>query len=52
LNDRAIAFAEYGFYRGPFVNSSLNSGIITLTAGGMKRVLDFNAVSITDTRER
>jgi hypothetical protein len=52
LNGRAIAFAEYGFYRGPFVNSSLNSGIITLTAGGMKRVLDFNAVSITDTRER
>ncbi|MEW6510941.1 MAG: hypothetical protein AB1428_08300 [Bacteroidota bacterium] len=46
LNGHPISFSTYGFYRGPFINSTLKSGVITLTAGGLTRVLDFNTVTI------
>ncbi len=52
LNGRAVSFADYQLFHGPFVNSRLKSGVITLTAGGMKRVLDFNNVTISETNTR
>jgi hypothetical protein len=52
VNGRPVLFADYQLFRGPFVNSRFRSGIITLTAGGIKRVLDFNAVTIAETNTR
>jgi hypothetical protein len=52
LNGKKIDFSSYRFFKGPFVNSGLKSGVVTLTAGGMKRVLDFNLVTITESDGR
>lgn len=48
LNGRKVDVASYGLFRGPFLNSRLRSGIITMTAGGITRVLDFNRLTITE----
>jgi hypothetical protein len=52
LNGVPVRFADYELYRGPFVNSRRGSGVITLTAGGRKRVLDFNNVTISESETR
>ena len=41
LDGKPHSFAGYGLYHGPFVNGEIGTGIITLTAGGRTRVLDF-----------
>jgi hypothetical protein len=52
LNEVPVRFANYHLYRGPFVNSRRGSGVITLTAGGKTRVLDFNNVTISESERR
>ena len=52
LNGKPVRFADYGLFRGPFVNSRRGSGVITLTAGGKKRILDFNNVTISEGETR
>jgi hypothetical protein len=48
LNGRTQAFPSSSLFRGPMINSDLGSGVIALTAGGMKRVLDFNTLTIAE----
>lgn len=39
---------EWKLFAGPFLNADVGSGTLTLTHGRLKRVLDFNAVTVTD----
>ena len=41
LNGGPVSFKDYRFYHGPFMESELGSGVITLKHGTEKRVLDF-----------
>ena len=42
VNGKTINFKDYKFYHGPFMESELRSGVITLKHGKEKRILDFN----------
>ena len=48
LNGKPVDGTTYKLFNGPFVQSDVGSGVITLTAGGKKRVLDFNNFTITE----
>lgn len=48
LNGTPVRFSEYGLYGGPFINARRKSGVIALTAGGRKRLLNFNTLTITE----
>jgi len=48
LNGKIIDFKEYRFFNGPFAESDLGSGIITLKYGNTRRVLNFNDASTRD----
>jgi len=48
LDGRPHAFAAYGLFHGPFINGEVGTGVITLTAGGRTRVLDFVRGIVTD----
>jgi hypothetical protein len=39
---------QWKLFSGPYLNSEVGSGVLTLTHGRLKRVLDFNSVTITD----
>ncbi len=39
---------EWKLFAGPYLNAEVGSGILTLTHGRLKRVLDFNTLTITD----
>jgi hypothetical protein len=41
LNGTPVEFHMHELYAGPFLNAPAGRGVITLTAGGKKRVLDF-----------
>jgi hypothetical protein len=43
---------EWKLFAGPYLNAEVGSGTLTITHGRMKRVLDFNAVGITDSNDR
>jgi hypothetical protein len=48
VNGKVLDFSSYRLFHGPFINAEVGSGIITLTHGGQKRVLDFRNSSIVD----
>ena len=49
VNGRAIDHAkEWKLFSGPYLNAEVGSGMLTMTHGKLKRVLDFNTVTITD----
>jgi len=48
LNGEVWEYASDMLYGGPFVNSIVDSRIIEITAGGVKRTLDFNTVQINE----
>ena len=49
VNGRAIDYAqEWKLFAGPYLNAEVGSGVLTLTHGKLKRVLDFNTVTATD----
>jgi hypothetical protein len=48
VNGKAVDFKSYKLFRGPFVNAEVGSGVITLTHGGAKRVLDFRNSRIVE----
>ena len=49
VDDRPIDHAkEWKLFSGPFLNAEVGSGVLTLTHGRLRRVLDFNRVTITD----
>ena len=50
VDGRAIDQAkEWKLFAGPYLNADVGSRMLTLTHGRLKRVLDFNTVTITDT---
>jgi hypothetical protein len=49
VNGRAVNHAEeWKLFSGPYLNADVGSGMLTLTHGRLRRVLDFNALTITD----
>ncbi|MBI4621636.1 MAG: hypothetical protein HY736_00250 [Verrucomicrobia bacterium] len=49
VDGRAIDHAkEWKLFSGPYLNAEVGSGMLTLTHGRLKRVLDFNTLTITD----
>jgi hypothetical protein len=49
VEGRAIDHAkEWKLFAGPYLNGEVGSGMLTMTHGRMKRVLDFNTLTITD----
>jgi hypothetical protein len=48
LDRKMHMFSAYGLYGGPWMQAELGKGIITLTAGGKTRVLDFLRATVTD----
>ena len=39
---------DWKLFSGRYLNSEVGSGVLTITHGRLKRVLDFNTVTITD----
>jgi hypothetical protein len=50
LNGAPVEFRTDRLFEGPFMNASARQGVITLTAGGKRRVLDFPAARIIETQ--
>jgi hypothetical protein len=49
VDGRAVDHAkEWQLFSGPYLNAEVGSGILSLTHGRLRRVLDFNALTITD----
>jgi hypothetical protein len=49
VDGRAIDYAkEWKLFSGPYLNAEVGSGMLTMTHGRLKRVLDFNTLTITD----
>ena len=49
VDGRAIDRAkEWKLFSGPYLNAEVGSGMLTMTHGKLKRVLDFNTLTITD----
>ena len=49
VNGRTIDRAkEWKLFAGPYLNAEVGSGMLTMTHGRLKRVLDFNTLTITD----
>jgi hypothetical protein len=47
VNGKAVDFASYRLFHGPYINAEVGSGVITLTHGKERRVLDFPNARIT-----
>ena len=48
LNGKAVDLTSYRLYDGPFLNANVGSEQLTMTYKGMRRVLDFKKLTITD----
>jgi hypothetical protein len=49
VDGRAVDYAkEWRLFRGPYLNAENGSGTLMMTHGKLKRVLDFNTLTITD----
>jgi hypothetical protein len=49
VDGRTIDYAkEWKLFSSPYLNAEVGSGMLTLTHGKLKRVLDFNILTITD----
>ena len=48
LNAKPVDYSRWKLFEGPYLNAEKNSHVLTITYGNLKRVLDFNTVTITD----
>ena len=48
VDGRAIDYAKWKLFEGPYLNSELNSRKLSITHGKLERVLDFNTLIVTD----
>ena len=48
LEGKPVDYTKWKLFEGPYLNAEKGSKILTITHGKLKRVLDFNAVKITD----
>ena len=50
VDGRVVDYAkEWKLFKGPYLNAEVGSGTLTMTHGRLKRVLDFNSLTIADT---
>jgi hypothetical protein len=50
LNGRPIDYERWPLFGGPFVESEVDSQIVALKHGSLRRTLDFKTLTITDSR--
>lgn len=48
VNGKKIDYSKWKLFEGPYLNSEVDSRVTTITHGRLKRVLDFNTLTITD----
>lgn len=49
VDGHALNYAkEWKLFKGPYLNADVGSGALTMTHGKLKRVLDFNSLTISD----
>jgi len=48
VNGEPIPYDRWQLFEGPHLNSPLHSRVLTITHGNLRRVLDYNMLSITD----
>ena len=49
VDGRAVDYAkEWKLFAGPYLNADVGSGTLTMTHGRLRRVLDFNSLTIAD----
>ena len=48
VNGQAVDFRSYKLFNGPFIHAEVGTGVITMTANGKVRTLDFTVPSITE----
>jgi hypothetical protein len=48
VNGQAVDYAKWQLFAGPWLNAGRESHRLTITHGRLKRVLDFNALTISD----
>ena len=48
VNGRTIDYSKWKLFEGPYLNAEKGSRILDITHGRLKRTLDFNTVSISD----
>ena len=49
VGDHTVNYAkEWKLFSGPYLNAEVGSGVLTMTHGKLKRVLDFNTVKASD----
>lgn len=48
VNGKPIDYDSWELFEGPHLNSKLHSRVLTLSHGNLRRVLDYNTLSITD----
>lgn len=48
VDGRAIDYAKWKLFEGPYLNAEIGARKLTLTHGRLERVLDFNTLTVTD----
>ena len=48
MNGAALDYAHWPLFGGPFVEAAVDSEQLTLKYRGMRRVLDFRTLTVTD----
>lgn len=48
VDGRPVDYASWPLFESPYMHAAKDSRVLTLTHGNLKRVLDFNTVTITD----
>ncbi len=48
VNGRVVDYAAWKLFEGPFLNAARDSHRLTITHGHLKRVLDFNTLTVSD----
>ncbi len=52
VNGRALDYANWPLFGGPFIESAVDSQVMTIKHGNMRRVLDFKKLQVTDGSSR
>ena len=51
INGKPVDYQPKKVFDSPFLNADYNSGVVTISKGSRKRVLDFNKLTVTDQGE-
>ncbi len=48
VDGKALDYTKWKLFEGPYLNAEKGSRKLTITHGRLKRILDFNTLSISD----